>query len=161
MLIFWKLSTVCTNGMRSRKEYFVYSPDVCLASAPWDTWKMYEHRRKTFFRLSGWWALGWTLQELIAPRHFLFLARADWTLFGRKSDCALLPEISNITGIPTPGLNFERPLTDYNIATRAKWLARRSETRLEDHAYCALGLFDIHIPLLYGEGSQAWIRLQE
>lgn len=141
------------------QECFVYLPDVYLASTPWDTWKMQEHRRKTF-RLSVWWTRGWTLQELIAPRHVLFFA-SDWTMIGRKSGCDLLPEISSITGIPMPVLNHERPLTDYNFATRAKWLARRSVTRIEDHAYCALGLFDIHMPLLYGEGSQAWIRLQE
>ncbi|KAJ4267650.1 hypothetical protein NW762_003762 [Fusarium torreyae] len=41
------------------------------------------------------------------------------------------------------------------------WAAWRETTRLEDQAYCLLGLFDVHMPLLYGEGKNAFIRLQE
>lgn len=42
------------------------------------------------------------------------------------------------------------------------WAARRTTTRPEDIAYCLLGLFDVNIPLLYGEGSKkAFYRLQE
>jgi hypothetical protein len=41
------------------------------------------------------------------------------------------------------------------------WAARRQTTRLEDEAYCLLGIFDVHIPLLYGEGARAFRRLQE
>lgn len=41
------------------------------------------------------------------------------------------------------------------------WLSRRETTRVEDMAYCVLGLFDINMPLLYGEGHKAFIRLQE
>ncbi|WDK11025.1 HET domain-containing protein [Colletotrichum graminicola] len=44
---------------------------------------------------------------------------------------------------------------------RLKWLARRETTRIEDMAYCMLGIFDINMPLLYGEGKKAFIRLQE
>jgi len=28
-------------------------------------------------------------------------------------------------------------------------------------AYCLLGLFDVNMPLLYGEGQKAFMRLQE
>jgi hypothetical protein len=38
---------------------------------------------------------------------------------------------------------------------------QKGPTRREDIAYCLLGLFDIHMPLLYGEGDRAFIRLEE
>jgi hypothetical protein len=41
------------------------------------------------------------------------------------------------------------------------WMAGRKTTREEDIAYCLLGIFDINMPLLYGEGSNAFKRLQE
>ncbi|KAK1657889.1 hypothetical protein BDP55DRAFT_760625 [Colletotrichum godetiae] len=41
------------------------------------------------------------------------------------------------------------------------WVSRRTTTREEDMAYCMLGLFDINMPLLYGEGAKAFVRLQE
>ncbi|KAH8195177.1 hypothetical protein TruAng_010656 [Truncatella angustata] len=41
------------------------------------------------------------------------------------------------------------------------WAANRVTTRPEDMAYCLLGIFDIHMPLIYGEGSRAFQRLQE
>ncbi|KAF7534325.1 hypothetical protein G7054_g6308 [Neopestalotiopsis clavispora] len=41
------------------------------------------------------------------------------------------------------------------------WAARRHTTRQEDMAYCLLGLFDVNMPMLYGEGAKAFLRLQE
>lgn len=42
------------------------------------------------------------------------------------------------------------------------WVANRATTRDEDMAYCLMGLFDISMPILYGEGlSKAFRRLQE
>jgi hypothetical protein len=41
------------------------------------------------------------------------------------------------------------------------WVSRRKTTRTEDLAYCLLGIFDISMPLLYGEGDKAFFRLQE
>jgi len=48
-----------------------------------------------------------------------------------------------------------------SIAQRMSWASRRSTTRIEDIAYCLIGLFAINMPLLYGEGERAFIRLQE
>jgi hypothetical protein len=47
------------------------------------------------------------------------------------------------------------------VATKMSWAAYRETTRVEDLAYCLLGIFDVNIPLLYGEGRKAFIRLQE
>ena len=41
------------------------------------------------------------------------------------------------------------------------WAANRGTTRVEDEAYCLLGLFGISMPTLYGEGRKAFYRLQE
>lgn len=120
-------------------------------------------------RVSNWFTRGWTLQELIAPRRTLFLNRA-WRILGRGAlalhtqDDSLIDlsqEISNITGIPHDLLTSEDQITEYMIGVRAKWLSRRQVTRPEDQAYCALGLFDVNLPLLYGQGRRAWFMLQE
>ncbi|KAL5325741.1 hypothetical protein ACEPPN_006871 [Leptodophora sp. 'Broadleaf-Isolate-01'] len=49
---------------------------------------------------------------------------------------------------------------DY-VAKRMSWAAHRQATRVEDRAYCLLGLFDVNMPMLYGEGMRAFGRLQE
>ncbi|OAA63620.1 Heterokaryon incompatibility [Niveomyces insectorum RCEF 264] len=54
-----------------------------------------------------------------------------------------------------------RILGDYSAAQKMSWLSRRTTTRVEDLAYCLLGLFDVNMPLLYGEGGKAFVRLQE
>ena len=41
------------------------------------------------------------------------------------------------------------------------WAAHRVCTRLEDRAYCLMGIFDVKMPLTYGEGKKAFVRLQE
>lgn len=52
-------------------------------------------------------------------------------------------------------------LSTLNIAQRFSWAANRQTSRLEDIAYCLMGIFNVSMPLLYGEGSKAFIRLQE
>jgi hypothetical protein len=61
----------------------------------------------------------------------------------------------------TAPANVQSVLKTVTIAQRMKWAAKRQTTRLEDIAYSLLGLFDVHMPLLYGEGMKAFIRLQE
>ncbi|KAN0095115.1 hypothetical protein V8E51_015826 [Hyaloscypha variabilis] len=41
------------------------------------------------------------------------------------------------------------------------WASKRHATRREDIAYCLMGIFDVNMPLLYGEGDKAFLRLQE
>ena len=47
-----------------------------------------------------------------------------------------------------------------SIAMKMSWISTRKTTRVEDIAYCLLGLFDVNMPLLYGEGEKAFLRLQ-
>lgn len=58
-----------------------------------------------------------------------------------------------------PGLSSR--LNQASIAERMSWAAKRKTTRQEDETYCLLGIFGVNMPLLYGEGSEAFIRLQE
>ena len=110
------------------------------------------------FSRSKWHRRGWTLQELIAPRCVHFLSKS-WTFMGTKADFA--KELKSITGVPEAVLQLSQPHTDISITRRMRWAANRETTRLEDRAYCLLGIFDINMPTLYGEGSKAFQRLQE
>jgi hypothetical protein len=110
------------------------------------------------FRKSRWFTRGWTLQELIAPSNVVFYSRF-WDRLGTKIDqCDLLSEI---TGIDSTILRDDRDLKCISVAQKMSWAANRETTRVEDMAYCLLGIFDVNIPLLYGEGKKAFIRLQE
>ncbi|KAI3337961.1 heterokaryon incompatibility protein-domain-containing protein [Ustulina deusta] len=109
-------------------------------------------------RRSRWFTRGWTLQELLAPDYALFFT-CDWVELGTKK--GLASAISRATGIDQLCLCKEKKLQHYSIAQRMAWAATRSTTREEDIAYSLLGIFDINMPLLYGEGGKAFRRLQE
>ncbi|KAG4258920.1 hypothetical protein FPRO04_11009 [Fusarium proliferatum] len=113
------------------------------------------------FRNARWFTRGWTLQELIAPPNVSFFS-SNWTMIATKSELA--PCITEITGIPWScllkgRLSKAHPLRRYSVAQRMAWASRRSTTRIEDQAYSLLGLFDISMPLVYGEGFEAFTRL--
>ena len=106
-----------------------------------------------------WFSRGWTLQELIAPRYVEFYDRS-WVGFGTKS--SLVGPLEQITGIDRAILRNEiSDLSTISIAKRMSWASKRQTTRAEDVAYSLLGLFDINMPLLYGEGKKAFTRLLE
>lgn len=109
------------------------------------------------FGQSSWFTRGWTLQELLAPSKLHFFNR-KWDPLGSKRQLA--PEIERITGIPRKALQNFSP-ADFCVADKLSWSAKRTTTREEDCAYCLLGLFQINMPLLYGEGARAFQRLQE
>lgn len=106
---------------------------------------------------SRWFTRGWTLQELITPLSVIFL-NDEWQEFGTKSN--LQRDISEITGIPGSSLLGD-DLRHASVAQRMLWASKRETTRIEDLAYCLMGLFGIYMPMLYGEGERAFIRLQE
>jgi hypothetical protein len=103
-------------------------------------------------RSSRWFTRGWTLQELLAPSTVRFFS-SDWTYVGSKDQLA--PLINEITCI------HSKSILEETVHERMYWASRRETTREEDMAYCLLGLFDINLPLLYGEGNKAFDRLQE
>ncbi|WQF90267.1 Putative heterokaryon incompatibility [Colletotrichum destructivum] len=118
------------------------------------------------FAESVWFTRGWTLQELIAPRELLFFDR-DWDLIGTGAQ--LCDVIHRRTGISekillhgsAPGPSIGALLSSIPVAVRMSWAATRVTTREEDSAYSLLGIFGVNMPMLYGEGSGAFMRLQE
>lgn len=69
--------------------------------------------------------------------------------------------IAHITRIHIGALRDRSTIPYYSIAQRMSWAATRETTRSEDIAYCLLGIFDIYMPMLYGEGEAAFKRLQQ
>ncbi|KAH7370965.1 heterokaryon incompatibility protein-domain-containing protein, partial [Pyrenochaeta sp. MPI-SDFR-AT-0127] len=111
-----------------------------------------------------WFTRGWTLQELIAPSKVLFYVK-EWRYIGSKESKTV--ELADITGISEQALRYTSVSNRYfnqdqmSIAEKMGWMARRSTTRVEDLAYSLLGIFGVNMPLLYGEGPNAFVRLQE
>ncbi|KAI0399001.1 heterokaryon incompatibility protein-domain-containing protein [Xylaria palmicola] len=111
------------------------------------------------FQRSRWFTRGWTLQELLAPSAVEFYA-ADWAAIGTKSQRH--EEISQTTKINVAILTHVESVDAFSAAEKLSWAAHRRVTREEDEAYCLLGLFEINMPMLYGEGRRkAFFRLQE
>ncbi|KAF4490273.1 beta transducin [Fusarium agapanthi] len=105
-----------------------------------------------------WFTRGWTLQELIASRDLEFYD-SMWKYRGTKAK--LQKEISEITGVDIAVLENNAILETIPVAKRMSWAANRETTRIEDLAYCLLGIFGVNMPMLYGEGTKAFGRLQE
>ena len=104
-----------------------------------------------------WFSRGWTLQELIAPSNTQFFNKS-WQSIGNKR--MLAPTLAGITGIPEhiliDGLHGNHPC----VAQIMSWAANRTTTRMEDRAYSLMGLLNVNMPMLYGEGKKAFHRLQ-
>ncbi|OTA68095.1 HET-domain-containing protein, partial [Hypoxylon sp. EC38] len=109
------------------------------------------------FVKSRWFTRGWTLQELLAPSNVIFFD-CHWTFLGDRKELA--STISDITKIHIGALTDRSTIRAYSVAQRMSWAANRRTSRSEDIAYCLLGIFDIVMPLLYGEGLKAFARLQ-
>jgi hypothetical protein len=117
------------------------------------------HESKDGLEDCKWFARGWTLQELLAPKSVRFFT-AEWKDIGSRSN--LIPQISRRTKIPEPALAGDVEIVrTYSIAQRMSWASGRQTTRPEDIAYSLFGLFDCAMPLIYGEGHKAFARLQE
>ncbi|KAJ6036615.1 hypothetical protein N7540_000894 [Penicillium herquei] len=122
--------------------------------------------KESAFGKSRWFTRGWTLQELLAPNQLVFLA-SDWSYLSSREKLTMF--IGNITGISLSLLgprgsgsySLRGALSEFSIARRMSWASRRITSRREDTAYCLLGIFGINMPLLYGEGNEAFRRLQE
>ena len=106
---------------------------------------------------SRWFTRGWTLQELLAPNR-VEMYDHKFTALGNartEGNTKSIIKATNITDI------FLTDPKNCSIAARMSWAANRRTTRTEDRAYCLMGLFDVSMPLLYGEGMKAFRRLQE
>lgn len=110
------------------------------------------------FRRSRWHTRGWTLPELIAPKTVIFLS-VEWRELGTKHELADVLEA--VTGVDKGVLIHDVALDAISVARRMSWAAKRLTARKEDEAYALLGLFGVHMPIMYGEGADAFLRLQE
>jgi hypothetical protein len=140
---------------RRARICYAFLEDVSPDADPHDSGGEFIH--------SEWFTRGWTLQELLAPSCLEFYA-SDWSLIAPRSE--LIPSIATATGIDKDTMRqVDRDgvevLRCISIAERMSWAANRRTTRVEDIAYCLLGMFEVNMPLLYGEGERAFRRLQE
>lgn len=111
-------------------------------------------------RLAGcrWTKNIWAIPQIVFPQEVYFYS-SDWNQIGTKR--SLLPHLSSIMGIDRPVLEHSGCLEDYSIARKMSWASEMTALRIEDSAYALLGLFDVSMPIIYGEGRKAFIRLQE
>ncbi|KAI2470929.1 HET-domain-containing protein [Annulohypoxylon bovei var. microspora] len=166
MFQWYKNSAIC----------YVYLSDVSTDDTPFSS--------SSEFRNSRWFTRGWTLQELLAPMELVFfnmcwdeieigrinrslnpyrlhqLQSAPFNQEQYRNRLGLLYLLSEITNIPKTALDTG-DFSKFCVAARFAWAADRETTRLEDRAYSLLGLLEVNMPLLYGEGNKAFRRLQE
>ncbi|KAF1962472.1 HET-domain-containing protein [Byssothecium circinans] len=141
---------------QNAERCYVYLSDV--SRDPPDGDDLGSLRWKPAFRNSRWFTRGWTLQELIAPASVEFFSSEEVCLGNKTS---MEQTIHEITGIATDAFRG-KPLSQFSIDERFMWSEKRTTKRKEDEVYCLLGMFDIQMPLLYGEGrTKALRRLQK
>lgn len=122
---------------------YVYLSDVSTDGADWNIEAIWF----THCPASRWFRRGWTLQELLAPKAVEFFS-GEWAYIGNKQEIA--QNIHQITGISIQALHGT-PLSEFSISERLSWAKYRDTKREEDAAYCLLGVFDVHLPPIYGE----------
>jgi ankyrin repeat domain-containing protein 50 len=133
---------------RNAAKCYVYLSDVFIDKA--SDWE-------PAFKESRWFTRGWTLQELLAPRSVEFFSQEGERLGNKDS---LEEQIHKITGIAVKALQGN--LSQFNNDEKRIWAAKRKTTIEEDQVYCLLGIFDVFLPLIYGEGKKhASRRLQD
>ena len=99
-----------------------------------------------------------TLQELLTPRSVEFFSREGHRLGDKRT---LERQVHEITGIAVSALQGT-PLSQFGVDERLSWAENRQTTRKEDKAYSLLGIFNVYMPLIYGEGrDNALHRLRE
>ena len=154
-----ELATAINSMFRwyqNAKKCYVYLADVSTPGyeagrqADQSTWEV-------AFWGSRWFTRGWTLQELIAPAVVEFFSK-DGKLIGDKISLETL--IHNSTGIPIKALQGN-PFSDFSVEERKEWAAKRQTTEQEDIVYCLIGLCEVSMPLLYGEGKETALKRLE
>jgi Heterokaryon incompatibility protein (HET) len=136
---------------------YVYLTDVSVHDGKETPQQCLVHWEATL-KKSRWFTRGWTLQELLAPTLVDFFSLEGERLGSKLS---LETIIHDITGIPKAALRGE-PLDAFSRDERIAWASCRQTKEEEDQIYSLLGIFDVSMPLIYGEGKEkAYKRLQE
>ena len=150
-------SSELSEAINSMYSWYGYS-GACYAFLADVESPSVDSKWRAAFAGSQWFRRGWTLQELIAPHIVIFVSRG-WEVLGSKH--SLAARISSVTNIDIKVLTLETSLEEIPIARRMEWMQCRETTRLEDEAYCLMGIFGVNMQTNYGEGRYAFIRLQE
>lgn len=143
-------STELSEAINSMYRWYAESR-ICIAY-------LQDVTTQVEIRQSEWFNRGWTLQELIAPASVRFYS-GKWNYLGDKASLSEL--LISKTGVPADILKGKGAPQTCSIAQRMSWAAKRTTTRVEDRAYSLMGLFDVNMPMIYGEREQAFMRLQE
>jgi hypothetical protein len=152
--------TTMFTWYRNADRCYAYLTDVSINSAPEveTNTQAYSHSWESAFRRSKWFKRGWTLQELLAPTSVEFFSAEGVRLGDKKS---LEQCIHEITAIPHQALRGDA-LSNFSVSERLSWAETRQTKRKEDKAYCLLGIFNVFMPLMYGEGGDnAFTRLRK
>ena len=140
---------------RNAVKCYVYLSDVSTRKCDSDGQTCYTWENA--FRKSRWFRRGWTLQELLAPTCVEFFSREQDFVGDKKM---LERQIHEITGIPIKALHVST-LSEYSVFERLRWAAKRETKKIEDKAYCLLGILEISMSLRYGEGEKEFQRLRK
>ena len=134
---------------RNAAKCYVYLADVSMCS---------QDDIDQALQNSRWFTRGWTLQELIAPGSVEFFSSDDKRLGDKKS---LEQQLFNTTGVALAALRGD-PLDSFSVEQRMAWAEKRTTKKEEDKAYSLLGIFNVFMPPIYGEGTEhAFYRLNE
>ncbi|KAL8686895.1 MAG: hypothetical protein Q9218_006783 [Villophora microphyllina] len=152
-----KSSAELSEAINSMYRWYVNAIE-CYVHLSDVRWIKDDEASREMFRRSKWFTRGWTLQELLAPFNVEFFD-CQWGYIGDKQ--RLFHEISTVTGIHADYLGNAKHEQDACVAETMSWVSERETSRTEDLAYCMLGLFNVNMPLLYGEGKKAFKRLQQ
>jgi hypothetical protein len=148
-----KAITSMFKWYQNAAKCYVHLSDVIIQST---SGNVADSAWESLFHGSRWFTRGWTLQELLAPLHLEFFAR-DGQLLGTKT--SLMQHIHSITGIPLDALQAPN-LLQFPVQKRLAWAAHRITKEPEDRAYCLIGLCGVSMSLRYGEGENAFRRLE-
>ncbi|KAF8123255.1 hypothetical protein EV363DRAFT_1356699 [Boletus edulis] len=108
---------------------------------------------------SLWNTRAWTLQEFFASKVIRFYTE-DWKpylphedIFNHKESPVVMQEMARVTGIDAKELLSLRPGSE-NVREKLRLASTRYATKQEDIAYSLFGIFDVSIPVTYGEGQR-------
>jgi len=118
-------------------------------------------------KVSGFAVVG-LYKKLLAPRTVLFLS-SSWEVIGHKGgrgahksesygkihEGPLLERtIAAITGIPERALHDYYQSKGFTTEERLAWIVGRETLKSEDMYYSMLGLFNVSMPVIYGESAK-------
>jgi hypothetical protein len=142
---------------RNAAKCYVYLSDVSTRKRKASN-RSSGYTWESAFQGSRWFTRGWTLQELLAPRSVEFFSQEGKRLGDKRT---LERQVYERTGIAVSALQGT-PLSRFGVHERLSWAENRQTTCEEDEAYSLLGIFNVYMPLIYGEGKEhALQRLRE